>query len=204
MSVVENYAASEYAMKFLKEIKKDYQKMKESCVRFEDEHRASCQRIRLDLDAFNIKKHPEYPAREIFQLPTLSDRDRRVFGEYLANREKMYLLEQCVNSIADEDTRQIAGMYYLERKTQQDIAAEIEHTKSYVSKKLNKIEKGIMPETIDRYWGWKYNVPAGSTCFWAGQWEQRFMRHQDALRGNLRLPRLSDIPWVKKLKRAGF
>jgi hypothetical protein len=59
-------------------------------------------------------------------------------------------------------------VYYLERKTQVKIASEIGRTKSYVSKRLDKAEKGDMAESIDRYFVRKYTVPEGKNCFWAG------------------------------------
>ena len=49
----------EFAANYLKEIKKDYQKMKEACMVFEKEHGSLCRQIGLDMDAFNIVLHPD-------------------------------------------------------------------------------------------------------------------------------------------------
>ena len=114
----EQYTPSDYALRYIDEIRKDYRKMRENCARFEREHRAFCKRIGLDMNAFNINKHPDYPSEDAFLLPNLSERDREMLGGYLDQQEKMYLLEQGVRNIADEDTRRIARAYYLERKPQ--------------------------------------------------------------------------------------
>lgn len=201
--MAENYVPSSYAVSLLEEIKKGYQKMKESCALFEREHEGFCRRIGLDGDAFNIEAHPDHPAQEVFQLANLSERDRAMLGEYLGNREKMYLLEQCVRSIADDDARRLAEAYYLDRKSQPEIAAEIGRSKSYVSKKLDKAEKD-MAKTIDRYFEWKYDVPGGKHCPWAGEWERQYMTQRDAEHGIIRLPDFSAIPWMKSLRRMGF
>lgn len=193
----------DYVVEYLDEIKKDYPKMKESCERFEQENAAFCQRIGLDTDAFNIETHPDHPDEAIFQMPRLSERDRAVLGTYLGNREKMYIMEKCVRGIADEEIRNLAEAYYLKGKKQPAIAAEIGHTKSYVSKKLDKAESNML-ETIRNYFDWKYSVPGGRDCSWAGQWENRYMREQDVINNNLRLPDLSEMPWMKILHRMGY
>jgi hypothetical protein len=202
--MTEEKMPSRYALHYLDEIKKDYQKLKEKCGLYEREQRDFFQRIGLDLDAFNIDSHPEHPAEDIFNVLNLSDRDRQMLGEYLDSREKMYLLEQCVRSITDEDTRCIAKAYYLERKTQPEIATKIGHTKSYVSKRLDKTEKDEMAETIDRYFAWKYSVPGGKDCFWAGEQEKLYMREQDARHLIFHLPKMPDMSWMKSLRRMGF
>ena len=94
--------------------------------------------------------------------------------------------------------------YCLERKTQPEIATEIGHTKSYVSKRLDKTEKGEMAETIDRYLAWKYSVPGGKDCFWAGEQEKLYMREQDARHLIFHLPKMPDMSWMKSLRRMGF
>ena len=195
---------SEFAMGYLDGIKKDYQKMKECCTLFEQEQKSLLALIGLDLNAFSIKIHPEYPALEVFQLAKVSERDQQKLAAYLSKREKLYLLEQCVRSIIDDDTRRIAEAYYLERKPQPEIAAEIGRTKSYVSKKLDKAEKESMVETIDRYFAWKYSIPGGKDCFWADEKERQYMRKQDAQHGILRLPDVSKMPWMKTLRRMGL
>ena len=189
---------------YLDGIKKSYQKLKESCTLFEQEHKDFCLRIGLDLDAFNLKVHPEHPAEGIFQMVNLSDRDRQMLGEYLGNREKMYLLELCVRNIDDEDTRRLAEAYYLERKTQLEIASEIDRTKSYVSKHLDKAEKGVMADTIDSYFAWKYNVPGGKTCCWAGKWEKQYMWNQDLGHGIIPRVNWEEFAWMKNIRRMGF
>jgi hypothetical protein len=199
----ENYVPFPHAASLLEEIKKGYQKMKESCALFEREHDRFCQRIGLDGDAFNIEAHPDHPPQEIFQLANLSDRDRTMLGEYLGKREKMYLLEQCVRNIIDDDMRWLAEAYYLDRKSQPEIAAEIGRSKSYVSKKLDKAEKD-MAATIERYFEWKYDVPGGKHCPWAGEWERQYMTQRDAEHGIIRFPDFSSMPWVKSLRRMGF
>ena len=196
--------SSQYAAGYLDEIKKDYQKLKEKCAVFERNHKEFCKRIGLDLDAFNIELHPVHPAESVFNAVSLSDRDQKLLGEYLDSREKMYLLELCVRSITDDDTRKIAEAYYLERKTQPQIADEVGHTKSYISKRLDKVEKGEMAETIDRYFAWKYSVPGGKNCVWASRWEKQYMRDQDARHLILHAPKLPDMPWINKLRRMGF
>lgn len=201
--MAEEHTPSEYAVGYLNEIKKEYQNMKESCALFEREHGSFCRRISLDLDAFDRKLHPGHPAQEIFQMANLSDRDRAMLGEYLDRREKMYLLEQCVSAVEDEDIRRIAAAYYLDRKSQLGIAVAIGHSKSYVSKKLDKAEKD-MAETIDQYFAWKYSIPGGKDCPWAGTWERKYMQQQDAVRGIVHLPDFSAMPWVKSLRRMGF
>lgn len=197
-------APSLYAAGFWDGIKKDYQKLKEKCGFIERDQSDFFRRIGLDLDAFNIELHPVHPAEDVFEVMDLSDRDRKTVGEYLDSREKMYLLEQCVRSITDDDTRNIAESYYLERKSQPEIAAEIGHTKSYISKRLDKAEKGEMASTIDRYLAWKYTVPGGKSCFWAGKQEKQYMREQDARHLIFHMPELPDMSWVKKLRRMGF
>lgn len=197
-------APSRYVAGFLDGIKKDYQKLKEKCGFIERDQSDFFRRIGLDLDAFNIELHPVHPAEDVFEVMDLSDRDRKTVGEYLDSREKMYLLEQCVRSITDDDTRNIAESYYLERKSQPEIAAEIGHTKSYISKRLDKAEKGEMASTIDRYLAWKYTVPGGKSCFWAGKLEKQYMREQDARHLIFHMPELPDMSWVKKLRRMGF
>ena len=197
----ENYEPSEYAIGYLQDIKKDYQKMKERCVSFEQDHAGFCQRIHLDMNAFSLPLYPDYPAQDIFRPGSLSERDRLMLGNYLRDREGMYLLEQCVRNIQDDDIRQLAELYYLERKTMPEIATELVRSKSYVSKKLDKAEKSDMPQVIDDYFEWKYSVPGGKDCFWAGQWETKYMHAQDARRGIIHLP---DMSWMKKLKRLGF
>ena len=199
----ENYVPSEYAVGFLKEIKKGYQVMEESCLSFEIEHESFCRCLKLDMCAFDIDVNPDYPSEKIFQLGELSESDRQMLCEYLGNREKMYLLEQCVRNIEDNDLRQIAHAYYIERKGQPDIATDIGHTKSYVSKKLKKAEK-TMPETIDRYWDWKYDIPGGRDCAWAGEWEYGYMKRKDMQHGILRFPVLPELPWANTLRRMGF
>ena len=104
----------------------------------------------------------------------------------------------------EQATRNIAESYYLERKSQPEIAAEIGHTKSYISKRLDKAEKGEMASTIDRYLAWKYTVPGGKSCFWAGKQEKQYMREQDARHLIFHMPELPDMSWVKKLRRMGF
>ena len=104
----------------------------------------------------------------------------------------------------DDDTRRIAEAYYLNRKSQPEIAAQIGRTKSYVSKKLDKAENGSMVETIDRYFAWKYSIPGGKDCFWADEQERQYMRKQDALHGIIRLPEVSKMPWMKNLRRMGL
>ena len=195
---------SRYATHYLDGIKKDYQKLKEKCRRLERDQRDFFRRIGLDLDAFDIELHPTHPAEAVFNVVDLSDRDRELLSEYLDSREKMYLLEQCVRSITDDDTRRIAESYYLERKSQPEIAAEIGHTKSYISKRLDKAEKGEMASAIDRYLAWKYTVPGGKSCFWAGNLEKQYMREQDARHLIFHMPQLPDMSWVKKLRRMGF
>ena len=197
-------APSRYAAGVLDGIKKDYQKLKEKCGFIERDQSDFFRRIGLDLDAFNIELHPVHPAEDVFEVMDLSDRDRKTVGEYLDSREKMYLLEQCVRSITDDDTRNIAESYYLERKSQPEIAAEIGHTKSYISKRLDKAEKGEMASAIDRYLAWKYTVPGGKSCFWAGKLEKQYMREQDARHLIFHMPELPDMSWVKKLRRMGF
>ena len=174
-------APSLYAAGFLDGIKKDYQKLKEKCGFIERDQSDFFRRIGLDLDAFNIELHPVHPAEDVFEVMDLSDRDRKTVGEYLDSREKMYLLEQCVRSITDDDTRNIAESYYLERKSQPEIAAE-----------------------IGRYLAWKYTVPGGKSCFWAGKQEKQYMREQDARHLIFHMPELPDMSWVKKLRRMGF
>ena len=202
--MAEVYTPSEYAVGMLDEFKKDYQKMKERCVLFEQEHEGFCRRLGLNQDDFDTEKHPDHPEPKAFQLAKLSDRNQHMLSGYLADREKMYILEQCVRNIPEEDVRSMAEAYYLERKTQPEIAAKMGRTKSYVSKKLDRVEKGTMAETVDRYLAWKYGVPGGKSCFWAGEWEKRYMQHQDALHGIIHLPDLSKAPWVKQLRRMGF
>ena len=114
---------SRYATRYLDGIKKDYQKLKGKCGLFERDHKDFFRRIGLDLDAFNIELHPVHPAEDVFDAMNLSDRDRKIVGDYYRDCEKMYLLEQCVRSITDDDTRMIAEAYYLERKSQPEIAA---------------------------------------------------------------------------------
>ena len=196
--------SSRYAEGYLDRIKKDYQKLKEKCGLLEHDQSEFFRRIGLDLDAFNMELHPVYPAEDVFNVVDLSDRDRKIVGEYLDSREKMYLLEQCVRSITDDDTRRIAESYYLERKSQPEIAVEIGHTKSYISKRLDKAEKGEMASAIDRYLAWKYTVPGGKSCFWAGNLEKQYMREQDARHLIFHMPQLPDMSWVKKLRRMGF
>lgn len=193
----------DYVVDYLDEIKKVYPKMKESCAQFEQENAAFCQRIGLDTDDFNLEKHPDYPDEAIFRMPRLSERDLAVLGTYLGNREKMYILEKCGRSIADEEIRSIAESYFLQGEKQSAIAAEIGHTKSYVSKKLNKAE-GDMLETIRNYFDWKYSVPGGRDCPWVGQWEDRYMRLKDIENNNLLLPDLSKMPWMKTLRKMGL
>jgi len=200
----ENNTPSEFAISYLDGIKKEYQKMKESSALFEQEHKSLLALIGLDLDAFSIRIHPEYPAQEIFQLAKVSERDQQKLAGYLSKREKMYLMEQCVRSIIDDDTRRIAEEYYLNRKSQPEIAAKIGRTKSYVSKKLDKAENGSMIEAIDRYFAWKYSIPGGKDCFWADEQERQYMWKQDAQHGILRLPDVSKMPWMKALRRMGL
>ena len=201
--MADNYVPSPYAVNLLNEIKKDYQKMKDSCSSFEREHEGFCRRIGLDWDTFSIEAHPDHPAPEVFLLANLSERDRAMLGEYLGNREKMYQLEQCVRNIADDDARRLAEAYYLDRKSQPEIAAEIGRSKSYVSKKLDKAEKD-MAATIERYFEWKYDVPGGTNCPWAGEWERQYMTRRDAEHGIIHLPDFSSMPWAKSLRRMGF
>ena len=195
---------SRYATRYLDGIKKDYQKLKEKCRLLERDQRDFFRRIGLDLNAFNIELHPVHPAEDVFNVLDLSDRDQEFLSEYLDSREKMYLLEQCVRSITDDDTRRIAESYYLERKSQPEIAAEIGHTKSYVSKRLDKAEKGEMVSAIDRYLAWKYTAPSGKSCFWAGELEKQYMREEDARHLIFHMPELPDMSWMKKLRRMGF
>ncbi len=196
--------APEFAIGYLDGIKKEYKKMKESSALFEQEQKSFIAQIGLDLDAFNISIHPEFPAQEVFQLAKVSERDQQKLAGYLSKREKMYLLEQCVRSIIDDDTRRMAEAYYLNRKPQPEIAVENGRTKSYVSKRLNKAEKGSMVETIDQYFAWKYSIPGGKDCFWADEQERQYMRKQDALHGIIRLPDVSKMPWMKTLRRMGL
>ena len=195
---------SRYAAGYLDEIKKDYKKLKKQCSILEHDQGDLYRRIGLDLDAFNIKLHPVHPAEDVFNAVSLSDRDQTILGEYLDSREKMYILEQCVRSITDDDTRQIAESYYLERKSQPEIAAEIGHTKSYVSKRLDKAEKGEMASAIDSYLAWKYTVPGGKSCFWAGNLEKQYMREEDARHLIFHMPELPNMSWTKTLRRMGF
>ena len=181
---------SECVIAYFEDMKKDFQKLKESCDLFEQEHRDFCLRIGLDLDAFNIQLHPNHPPQEIFRKPNISERDMMMLGRYLSNREKMYILEQGVHSITDESIRQIAEAYYLERKNQQEIAAEIGCTKGTVSKKLSKAEKETMVKTADRYFDWKYGATRGMYCFWADDCEKKYMRHRNAMRGIVRSPEI--------------
>lgn len=192
---------SRYATRYLDGIKKDYKKLKEKCSLFERDHNDFFRRIGLDLDAFNIELHPVHPAEGVFNVVNLSDRDRKIIGDYYRDREKMYLLEQCVRSITDDYTRQIAKSYYLERKSQLEIGAEIGHTKGYVSKKLDKAEKGDMASAIDRYFAWKYTVPGGKSCFWAEELEKQYMREEDARHLIFHMP---DLSWLKAFRRMGF
>ena len=191
---------SDFALAYLDAIKKSYQKMKESCAEFEQEHEGFCQRIGLDLFAFDFGVHPDHPAASVFKPGNLSERDQAELGQYLAKKEKMYLLKKCVHSIEDEDTRRIAEAYYLIRKSQPQISKEIGHSKSYVSKKLDKAENGIMPETIDRYFAWKYTVPGGKNCFWADVSEKRYMWNLDYQHGIIALPNVMEI--TKNLNKA--
>jgi len=192
---------SRYATRYLDGIKKDYRKLKEKCGLLECDQSDFFRRIGLDLDAFNIELHPVHPAEDVFNAVNLSDRDRKIVGDYYREREKMYLLEQCVRSITDEDTRRIAESYYLDRKSQPEIAAEIGHTKSYVSKRLDKAEKGEMVSAIDRYLAWKYTAPGGKSCFWAEELEKQYMREEDARHLIFHMP---DLSWLKSFRRMGF
>jgi len=193
----------DYVVDYLNEIKKDYTKMQESCAQFEQENATFCRRIGLDMDAFNIEKHPDHPDEAIFLMPKLSERDQAVLGSYLGNREKMYILEKSVRSIADKEIRSIAEDYYLTRKKQPAIAAEIGHTKSYVSKKLDKAECSML-EIIRNYFDWKYSVPGGKDCSWAGKWEDRYMRRKDIANNIMRMPDLSKMSWMKTLHKMGY
>jgi hypothetical protein len=78
--MTEEKMPSRYALHYLDEIKKDYQKLKEKCGLYEREQRDFFQRIGLDLDAFRIESHPEHPAEDIFNVVNLSDRDRQMLG----------------------------------------------------------------------------------------------------------------------------
>ena len=190
----------DYIVDYLNEVKKTYPDMKESCAQFEQANEAFFQRLDLDMDAFNREKHPDHPDEAIFQMPKLSERDQGRLGAYLGNRERMYVLEKGVHSIADEEIRYLAEAYYLQGTKQAALAAEIGHTKSYVSKKLDKAEC-VMLDEIRRYFDWIYNVPGGRDCPWAGQWENRYMRLQDIKNGDLRLPDLSKAPWMKTIRK---
>ena len=202
--MTKKYEPSEYAAGYLDEMKKGHAAMKERCETFETAHGSFCARIGLDIDAFNIEKHPEHPAEGIFMAMRMSERDRELLGGYLRDREMMYLLEQCVRNIKDDETRLLAEAYYLQGKKQMEIAKEVGHGKSYVSKRLDKAEKGDMAETIDIYLAWKYGVPGGKDCFWAGDIEKSYMWRQDAMRGTVRMRDISKLPWVKELHRMGF
>ena len=193
----------EFAANYLKEIKKDYQKMKEACMVFEKEHASLCRQIGLDMDAFNIVLHPDHPAEGAFRPIKLSDSDKAIVGEYLGNRERMYVLEQCVRSIKDDNIRKLAEAYYIERKTMDEVGLEVGHGKSYVSKKLSKAEAD-MPGTVSRYFEWKHGVPGGKDCFWAGDWEKKHMWFEDYRHGNIRLLDAIDTSWMEKIKRLGF
>lgn len=201
----EEYVPSKYAVGYWNEIKKDYQKIKENCAIFEQEHAGLCDRLGLDMAAFDVGRHPDHPPQAIFKKLILSDRDRKLIGVYLSNREKMYLMEKCISNISDDEIRKLAEAYYLERKSQQEIAVDIGHTKSYVSKKLDAVEKNVVFETIDRYFAWKYSVPGGRDCIWNSQWERDYMWQQDVHRGIFRYDMLQpDMSWVKKLQRLGL
>ena len=193
----------DYVVEYFNEIKKDYPKMKEACAQFEQESEAFCRRIGLDMDAFNMEMNPDHPDEAIFHMPKLTERDLAMLGAYLANREKMYILETGVSNIADEELRYLVGAYYLQGKKQATIASEIGHTKSYVSKKLNEAESTML-EAIRSYLDWKYNVPGGRDCPWAGQWENRYMREQDVRNNKLRMPDLSKMPWMNTLHKMGL
>ena len=64
----EKYVPSEYAVGFLKEIKKDYQKMEENCLSFEIDHESFCRCINLDIHAFDIEMCGAPLVKDIFDL----------------------------------------------------------------------------------------------------------------------------------------
>ncbi len=197
-TLISNQVLSECVIVYFEDMKKDFQKLKKSCDLFEQEHRDFCLRIGLDIDAFNIRLHPDHPPQEIFRKPNISERDMMVLGKHLSNREKLYLLEQAIHSIADVNVRRIAEAYYLERKNQQEIALEIGCTKSTVSKKLSKAEE-TMVKSVDRYFDWKYRATGGMYCFWAEECERKYLRHRNAMRGIVRSPGI-DVAFKSALK----
>ena len=97
----------------------------------------------------------------------------------------------------------MAKAYYIERRTQIEIAREVGHGKSYVSKKLDKAEKD-MQEAASHYLDWKYNTPGGKNCYWAGDWEKKYMWYQDYLHGDVSLHNTVDTSWMEKIRRLGL
>lgn len=106
--------ASEDSLQYVKTAIRNYKDMKKSCEEIEKNNPSLLQRGNINLTAFDPELNP---SEETFVTPRVYDQKK--MDKYLAEKEKVYLLESGIYNL-DNRHREVANTLFIERASWQE------------------------------------------------------------------------------------
>lgn len=141
---------SDEAILYVTRAAKQYVKMKEQCAHFEKQHPTIVKRGKIEPSAFSA----ENPSIEsTFIIPKVSPWDQEMVDQYLADKEKVFLIERGFHTL-DEASRQLAEDFFIRRLSRTELEAKWHLSQAT----LTRYRKGILNDLaleVDDYMNWK-------------------------------------------------
>lgn len=143
-------AASEEAVKFVKDAVRNYRDMEEKCGEFERKHPSIIKRSKINPDSFVIGGRN---IEETFVIPRAAPGDQEMMDAYLSDKEKVFLLERGI-SILDEGYRQLAEDFFIAKLSRAELEAKWHLSQATLTRQRNAIINNLALE-VDDYMRWK-------------------------------------------------
>lgn len=144
------------AMKYIMDAIHRYPEMRDSCAATENQRPLLLQRVNINPMAFLPEAEP---SEELFVQPMLSGRDGALIDSYLADREKLYLLEHGIHGL-DEELKEFAEAIFLGGLTRAEIEQSYCLSQSTITRKRNEVIRQLAVE-VDSYMNWKAEMLFG-------------------------------------------
>lgn len=148
--------ATDAAMKYIMDAIHRYPEIREACVSTESQRPLLLQRVNINPLAFRPEAEP---SEELFVQPELSGRDGALIDSYLADREKLYLLEHGILGL-DEELKEFAEAVFLGGLTRAEVEQSYCLSQSTITRKRNEVIRQLAVE-VDSYMDWKAEMLFG-------------------------------------------
>ncbi|MGN0986505.1 MAG: hypothetical protein ACI4OO_01560 [Otoolea sp.] len=142
--------ASTEGKKYVLDTVRRYHQMKSDCTELENKRPSLIQRGNIDVAAFDVN---DLLSENTFVDPVMTEADQKVMDQYLADKEKVYLLEYGI-SILEEGQRSLAEDMFVKKMSRMELAEKWHFSQSTLTRHRKEIINSLALQ-VDAYMFWK-------------------------------------------------